>query len=194
MLSCICTICCAPALPKANMSDHHTTIQTALAARFGEEFSLDPSLSRASKSLPNSPATAPSAAISKSRSHRTAPAHLRLRASAPSKSDLQQCDILVVRDPATRSALRASFPISPNRQSAGISRHPRRWRPAQAHRANARKAIPERSPRPVLQCGRRRRHRACDIPARCRRGRARLLSDQRDPRPRRGGERPAPLA
>ena len=192
--SCTSTICCAPASPKANMSDHRTTIQTALAARFGEECFARSRVFPASKSLPKSPATAPSAAISISRSRpncsgSSAPARCRRpRRATCSNATSSSCA-------TTRRAVasRTSFRSAPHRQSTGISRHPRQWPPAQAYRADARETVPERSPRPVLQCRGRCRHRACDLPARRRRGRARLLSDQRDPRSRCRGERPPRL-
>src|SRR6185312_6717382 len=101
-------------LPKANMSDHRTTIQTALAARFGDEFSVDPSLSGLEE-------------LAEIAGHRTqrryldkpiAPELLRLicacALSAPSKSDLQQCDILIVRDPAARARIAGLIPDQPH--------------------------------------------------------------------------------
>jgi nitroreductase len=96
------------------MSDHRTTIQTALAARFGDEFSVDPSLSGLEE-------------LAEIAGHRTqrryldkpiTPELLRLicacALSAPSKSDLQQCDILVVRDDATRRRIADLIPDQPH--------------------------------------------------------------------------------
>src|SRR5215831_19433952 len=85
---------------KIHMSDPNAanTIQLALTERFGEEFKVDP----------NIPGLAALARIAGHRSHRrflpqpVEPDLLRLLCacalSAPSKSDLQQADILVVAD------------------------------------------------------------------------------------------------
>ena len=65
---------------------------------------------------------------------------------------------------------------------AGVSRIRREWRAVAVHVRDARQAVPERSSRSVLQCGGGCGHRARDLPARGRSGRARLLPDQRHPR------------
>ena len=90
-----------------------TAIQQALAERFGEEFKVDPSL----------PGLAALAHIAAHRSHRrflpqpVEPDLLRLLCacalSAPSKSDLQQADIVVVADRAIRQAIVDTIPEMP---------------------------------------------------------------------------------
>lgn len=84
------------------MTDPRTAIQSALATRFGEDIPVDAGLSGLEQL----------AEIAAHRTHRryldkpVTPQLLRLicacALSAPSKSDLQQCDILVVRETATR--------------------------------------------------------------------------------------------
>jgi nitroreductase/FMN reductase [NAD(P)H] len=93
--------------------DNVKALQDALAARFGERLPVDEDLS----------GLAELAAIAAHRSHRrysprpVTPELVRLLCacalSAPSKSDLQQTDILVVGDPATRAALAAKMPDNP---------------------------------------------------------------------------------
>jgi nitroreductase len=88
-------------------------IKTALLERFGEEFAIDPGLSGLHEL----------AQIAGYRSHRrylprpVEPDLLRLLCacalSAPSKSDLQQCDIVVVGDAAIRKAIVATIPDMP---------------------------------------------------------------------------------
>jgi len=88
-------------------------ITTALAERFGEKFAIDPAL----------PGLSELAQIAGHRSHRrflpraVAPDLLRLLCatamSAPSKSDLQQCDIVVVTDTAIRAGIVATIPDMP---------------------------------------------------------------------------------
>jgi nitroreductase/FMN reductase [NAD(P)H] len=88
-------------------------IGAALSERFGEDVAVDPAL----------PGLDELARIAGHRSHRrylpraVEPALLRLLCaaalSAPSKSDLQQCDIVIVSDPAIRKAIAATIPDMP---------------------------------------------------------------------------------
>ena len=88
-------------------------IERALRERFGEALAADPALA----------GLAGLARIAGHRSHRrylprpVEPALLRLLCacalSAPSKSDLQQCDIVIVSDPAIRGAIAATIPDMP---------------------------------------------------------------------------------
>ncbi len=89
------------------------TIAAALTERFGEDIAIDPTL----------PGLNELAQIAGHRSHRRylprpiAPDLLRLLCatalSAPSKSDLQQCDIVVVTDMAIRAGIVATIPDMP---------------------------------------------------------------------------------
>lgn len=89
------------------------SIQMALSERFGEEFAIDPELSGLREL----------AKIAGHRSHRRylprriEPNLLRLLCacalSAPSKSDLQQCDIVIVSDAAIRKAVVSTIPDMP---------------------------------------------------------------------------------
>jgi nitroreductase len=89
------------------------SIKAALLERFGEDFAVDPNLSDLGRL----------AKIANYRSHRRylpepiEPDLLRLLCacalSAPSKSDLQQCDIVIVSDAATRKAIVATIPEMP---------------------------------------------------------------------------------
>jgi nitroreductase len=89
------------------------TIAAALAERFGEDIAIDPAL----------PGLDELAQIAGYRSHRrflpraVAPDLLRLLCatalSAPSKSDLQQCDIVIVKDTAIRAGIVATIPDMP---------------------------------------------------------------------------------
>ena len=89
------------------------TIEAALFERFGEAFTVDPTL----------PGLDELARIAAHRTHRhylarpVEPALLRTLCacalSAPSKSDLQQGDIVVVNDPAIRRAIVATIPDMP---------------------------------------------------------------------------------
>lgn len=89
------------------------SIKAALMQRFGEEFTIDPAL----------PGLDELAKIAGHCSHRRYAARpidnnlLRLLCacalSAPSKSDLQQCDIVIVSDAATRKAIVATIPDMP---------------------------------------------------------------------------------
>jgi nitroreductase len=88
-------------------------IAAALAERFGEDIAIDPAL----------PGLNELAQIAGHRSHRrflpraVAPDLLRLLCaaalSAPSKSDLQQCDIVIVTDTAIRAGIVATIPDMP---------------------------------------------------------------------------------
>jgi nitroreductase len=88
-------------------------IAAALAERFGEDIAIDPTL----------PGLNELAQIAGQRSHRRfqprpiAPELLRLLCaaalSAPSKSDLQQCDIVIVTDTAIRAGIVATIPDMP---------------------------------------------------------------------------------
>ena len=89
------------------------TVQDALAERFGERLKVDASL----------PGLDELARIAGHRTHRryldrpVAPELVRLLCacalSAPSKSDLQQCDVVVVEDAAVRGAIAAKIPDMP---------------------------------------------------------------------------------
>lgn len=95
------------------MADEASEIETALEARFGERLKVDRSLSGLDEL----------ARIACHRSHRyflprpLDPDLLRLLCacalSAPSKSDLQQCDIVVVADMAIRQGIVATIPDMP---------------------------------------------------------------------------------
>ena len=90
-----------------------TSIKAAMRERFGEDFAVDPTLSGLSAL----------AKIANYRSHRRfeprpiEPELLQLLCacalSAPSKSDLQQCDIVVVSDAGTRKAIVDTIPDMP---------------------------------------------------------------------------------
>lgn len=90
-----------------------TSLQDALTERFGELFPVDPGLA----------GLADLATIASHRSHRrylpraVAPELLRLLCacalSAPSKSDLQQGDIVIVNDPTIRKEIVATIPEMP---------------------------------------------------------------------------------
>jgi len=90
-----------------------SSIRAALSERFGETFAIDAKL----------PGLNELAKIAGHRSHRRfapraiEPALLRLLCacalSAPSKSDLQQCDIVVVTDSTIRQAIVATIPDMP---------------------------------------------------------------------------------
>ncbi|HEV3409305.1 MAG TPA: nitroreductase family protein [Chthoniobacterales bacterium] len=95
------------------MPDDEKALQDALAARFGERLSVDEKLS----------GLAELAGIAARRTHRrysprpVTPELVRLLCacalSAPSKSDLQQSDILVVNDRAIRDVIAAKLPDNP---------------------------------------------------------------------------------
>ena len=126
------------------------------------------------------------------------PALLRLLCacalSAPSKSDLQQADIVILDKPE-QTIIADLIPDQPFIRTAPaflVFLASGRRLPEICQ--DARQAVPERSSRPVLQRRGRRRHRAGDIPRRRRRGRARHLPDQRDPRSFAEGQRHAQAA
>ena len=95
------------------MPDDEKTLQDALVARFGDRLPVDADLG----------GLAELAGIAAHRTHRryaprpVTPELVRLLCacalSAPSKSDLQQTDILIVRDPAVRGAIAAKLPDNP---------------------------------------------------------------------------------
>jgi nitroreductase len=99
------------------------TLQEALAARFGERLPVDPNLGDLGVGDLSLGGLAELAAIAAHRSHRrylpkpVPPELIRLLCacalSAPSKSDLQQSDILEVRDPTLRHAIAAKIPDNP---------------------------------------------------------------------------------
>ncbi len=99
--------------------------------------------------------------------------------SAPSKSDLQQADIVIVTDKAQRAELEALIPGNPWAKAGpallvfcGNNRRHRllfEWRG---------RPFVNDSSRPVLQCGGRCRHRAGDLHRGRRPGRPRHLPDQ----------------
>ena len=95
------------------MSDAIKAIQAALSQRFGENFEIDPQLAGLSE-------LASIAAHRVQRSYAARPIEpnlLRLLCacalSAPSKSDLQQADILIVRDKTKRSVIEGLLPEMP---------------------------------------------------------------------------------
>ncbi len=95
------------------MPDQTQPLQAALADRFGERFAVDPSLAGLGEL----------ASIAGHRVHRryterdVTPDLMRLLCacalSAPSKSDLQQADILIVRDKANRQKIADLMPAMP---------------------------------------------------------------------------------
>ena len=95
------------------MADNAHSIQSALSERFGERFEIDAGLSGLEE-------------LARMAAHRVqrrylardvAPGLLRLLCacalSAPSKSDLQQCDILIIREKAKRYAIADLLPEMP---------------------------------------------------------------------------------
>jgi len=85
-------------------------IRAALATRFGEDFDIDPA-------LPGLDELSRIARHGTSRRYADQPVEpglLRLLCacalSAPSKSDLQQCDLLIIKDPAKREKIAALIP------------------------------------------------------------------------------------
>jgi nitroreductase/FMN reductase [NAD(P)H] len=95
-------------------------LQDSLSARFGEQLPVDEDL----------PGLAELAGIAAHRTHRryssrpVTPELVRLLCacalSAPSKSDLQQSDILVVKDAAIRAAIAAKLPDNPHVGTAPV--------------------------------------------------------------------------
>src|SRR6187549_1510562 len=97
---------------------HADKLRAALATRFGEEFDIDATFSRLDT-------LADIASHSTFRRYSDKPveaALLRLLCacalSAPSKSDLQQCDLLIVSGPTTREKIAALIPDQPHVASA----------------------------------------------------------------------------
>jgi nitroreductase/FMN reductase [NAD(P)H] len=95
------------------MSDAIDVIRAALSERFGEDFAIDPQLA----GLPELASIAAHRVQRRYDARPIAPTLLRLLCacalSAPSKSDLQQADILIVRDAAKRDAISALLPEMP---------------------------------------------------------------------------------
>ena len=112
--------------------------------------------------------------------------------SAPSKSDLQQADIVHVADRAKVARDRGAHPRhAVDRRCAGVARLLRQQPPHPADRRVARQAVRERSPRSLHERGGRRRHRDDDFHPRRRSGGARRLPDQRRAQPAARSERAA---
>jgi nitroreductase/FMN reductase [NAD(P)H] len=95
------------------MRDAIDVIRAALSERFGEDFAIDPQLA----GLPELASIAAHRVQRRYDARPIAPTLLRLLCacalSAPSKSDLQQADILIVRDAAKRDAISALLPEMP---------------------------------------------------------------------------------
>jgi nitroreductase/FMN reductase [NAD(P)H] len=102
------------------MADTIKAIQAALLGRFGEHFDVDPQLA----GLPELASIAAHRVQRRYDARPIAPNLLRLLCacalSAPSKSDLQQADILVVRDEAKRDAISALLPEMPWTRQAPV--------------------------------------------------------------------------
>jgi nitroreductase/FMN reductase [NAD(P)H] len=92
----------------------------SLATRFGEKFDVDPKLS----GLDELARIAAHSTFRRYADKPVEPALLRLLCacalSAPSKSDLQQCDLLIVNDPATREKIAALIPDQPHIAKAPV--------------------------------------------------------------------------
>ena len=114
---------------------------------------------------------------------------------APTKSDLQQRDIVIVEEPARAriNELLSTGPLGSglDPERAGASRVLRQQPPAAPAAPVARQAVRQRSSRCLLQCGRRCRHCAFGLRAVGRGRGARLRLHQRYPQPRPRGERAA---
>jgi nitroreductase/FMN reductase [NAD(P)H] len=95
------------------MPDHAKMISAALAQRFGESFSVDPALS----GLDELARIAGHGVCRRYLARPVEPDLLRLLCgcalSAPTKSDLQQADIMIVADAAKRRAIEAKLPDMP---------------------------------------------------------------------------------
>src|SRR6478735_8521606 len=93
---------------------HADKLRAALTTRFGEEFDIDQALS----GLDTLADIASHSTFRRYNDKPVEPALLRLicacALSAPSKSDLQQCDLLIVNDPATREKIAALIPDQPH--------------------------------------------------------------------------------
>lgn len=102
------------------MSDSIKAIQQALSQRFGETFEIDPQL----EGLPELISIAAHRVRRSYAARPLAPNLLRLLCacalSAPSKSDLQQADIVVVRDEAKRKTIADLLPEMPWIRSAPV--------------------------------------------------------------------------
>lgn len=96
------------------------TLQSALAARFGENFAIDPEL----EGLESLAKLANRRVSRRYQDKQIEPALLRLLCacalSSPSKSDLQQGDIVIVADPAKRSAIFDLIPSMPWMREAPV--------------------------------------------------------------------------
>jgi nitroreductase/FMN reductase [NAD(P)H] len=95
------------------MADHAKIITDALAQRFGESFSVDPALS----GIEALARIAGHGVCRKYQNRAITPELLRLLCacalSAPTKSDLQQADIMIVADAGKRRAIEAKLPDMP---------------------------------------------------------------------------------
>jgi nitroreductase/FMN reductase [NAD(P)H] len=102
------------------MPDEIDTIHGALFERFGERFEIDPQFA----GLPELANIAGHRVQRRYDARPIAPNLLRLLCacalSAPSKSDLQQADILIVRDAAKRDAISALLPEMPWTRQAPV--------------------------------------------------------------------------
>ena len=177
------------------MSEIVQSIQAALSQRFGERLEVDSALSGLDEL----------SRLAGRRVHRrwlereVAPDLLRLLCacalSAPSKSDLQQGDIVISRDKAIARASPRCIRDMPWIADAPVFlvflANGRRLPPIVAMRG---KPFPNDHLDLFFNATRRCGHRAGDLHPRRRGGRSRLLPDQRDPRSCRAGERPAGAA
>ena len=95
------------------MADNAHSIQSALSERFGERFEIDAGLA----GLEELARMAAHRVQRRYLAREVAPDLLRLLCacalSAPSKSDLQQCDILIIREKAKRNAIADLLPEMP---------------------------------------------------------------------------------
>ena len=165
------------------MPDFASHIQAALSTRFGERSSMSTPACRAWMNLRALRRTGCIAGILP---RDVTPELLRLLCacalSAPSKSDLQQADILIVRDRAKIKSIGGLLPEMPWVCDAPVflvffangGRLPQISRIAW-------QAVSQRPSRSDVQRNGRCRDRHDDISARGRGGRPRLLPDQRDP-------------
>ena len=117
-------------------------IEASLAARFGENIQVDPALAGLDEL-----AGIAGHRVHRHFSHRRSTTLLRLLCacalSAPSKSDLQQADILVVDDPAQRGPVIGLMPEMPwLSRRAGAHGVPRRRQPHPAAGAHAGQPFP----------------------------------------------------
>jgi nitroreductase/FMN reductase [NAD(P)H] len=102
------------------MPDAIDVIRAALSERFGEDFAIDPQLA----GLPELASIAAHRVQRRYDARPITPSLLRLLCacalSAPSKSDLQQADILVVHDAAKRDAISGLLPEMPWTRQAPV--------------------------------------------------------------------------